>query len=216
MSRLVLRQLSEAQARRVVCAGGMLVEGAGRWKVYRGRDARMKPAGWIPPRICHRLESEGVVRPDTARPERRVSAECETSRSPRPVTPQLRCGSVRPSPAGSSLFAALVSDPAAAPDVRIRYKAAGHRFLVDLRQAAGASPAAANARLAALERAISLQTVRLLEALIGETLSMSAFARSAGCGEGEAAGMARSALASLARAYDLAADGTLRTPKVRP
>lgn len=216
MSRVVLRQLSEAQACRAVSAGGMLIEAGGRWKVYRGRDARRKPAGWIPPRIFQRLESEGFVRPDADRPERRVSAGRQVQLPLHPIAPALKLGIARPVAARISLFASLMSDAATASEVRIRLKAAGHRFLVDLRQAAGPEPAAATARLAAVESAIGLQAVRQLEALIGEAMPVAAFARSAGCREGEARGMAQAALTSLARVYDLIGDGTLRTPLLRP
>lgn len=59
MSPARLRMLSEPQVRRVLSAGGMLVESGGAWRAYRSHDARHSPAGGVSPLIAGRLRTAG-------------------------------------------------------------------------------------------------------------------------------------------------------------
>lgn len=204
MSDRHLRRLSEAQVRKVLAAGGMLVDAGGYWRAHRSRDARMKAAGQITRLIAERLQNEGAVHPDTERPDRLIAGlsvsppRQEIIPPPAKLMMSGRCGKQ------PSLSALLARNPVSDPAETIRLKAAGQRFLADVRLAGcSADPSAALGRLATLEAAIGIGIFRQLESLLVDALSLAGFVREHGLREPEAPATATNALRALARAYDL-------------
>lgn len=217
MTREHLRALSEAQVRRVIACGGMLVETGGQWRAHRSHDARRKAAGSITPLIANRLRSEGAVLPDPEKPGRLIAGRASLPPPPSnlPVpAPLLQTGHFR---RPASLFAGIVRDAACDLGEMTRLKAAAQRFLADIALAAAnpkmalrqapraprADPAAALCRLTALEAAIGLRIFRQLESLLVDGASPAVFARETGRTMPEAPAAAIAALRALARAYDL-------------
>lgn len=212
MSRARLRILSETQVCRVLAAGGMLVESGGRWRAYRGQDARLSPAGCISPLIAERLQSEGVLRGDPQKP-RRFLASRPNAVSPAASPPPSRLLETRQSKQPPALIDAIMADRFSKPGDLARIRAATQRFLGDiqavsaplsLRVGQGRGAHAARSRLATLENVIGLKTFRQLEQLLVSRGSAKAFARELALQEAEAYTVASSALGALVKAYDLA------------
>lgn len=215
MSRARLRALSETQVRRVLGAGGMLIESGGQWRAYRSQDARLSAAGSLSPLIAGRLQDEGAVHADPQRPWRFLAIErLAPARAAIPPPARLLEGGRRQKPV--SLFDTIMADFISKPADLARLKAASQRFQVDMRQASaaparpgerrppGAGPETALSRLTALQAAIGLDRFRQLESLLIHSGTVKAFAREAGLAEAEACKTALSALMALIAAYDLA------------
>lgn len=220
MSRARLRALSETQVRRVLAAGGMLVESGGQWRAYRSQDARMSAAGCISPLIAGRLQAEGAVHADLQRPRRFLAVpRLAPPRAAVPPPARLLEGKRGPKPV--SLFDTITADLISKPGELARLRAASQRFLVDMHQAStrppklserrppGAGPEVALSRLATLEAAIGLDRFRQLESLLVNSDTAKAFAREAGLEEPKAYQAALTALMALIEAYDLA----IRAPR---
>lgn len=217
-----LRALSEVQVRRVLDGGGMLVPAEGRWTAYRLKDARTKPAGWISELVGRRLQSEGLVVPHKAFAERLIAREATLKVPPVPAPLPASLLKHGPGRQQMSLFVELCQAPASKSGEFTQLKAAGRRFLDDIRlstrktrasESAGPNvgirtPAAALGRLSRLEAEIGLRLFRQLECLIAENATASVFARISGCRIEEAPASARAALRVLAQFYNLVADAS--------
>lgn len=212
-----LRTLSEAQVRRVLASGGVLVETGGDWLAHRSRDARMRAAGRVTPLIVSRLQSDGVILADPTRPGRFLGGP-SAAPPPLPAVPSpLRLLRPGRASAPASLYAGIVGAAAADLGEMTRLKAAAQRFRADISLAAassrkvgriagrvaGADPDAALCRLAALEGVIGRSLFRQLESLLIDAASPAVFAREAGLRWQDASAQALEALRTLARAYDL-------------
>lgn len=215
MSRAKLRALSETQVRRVLAAGGMLIESGGQWLAYRSQDARLSAAGSLSPLIAGRLKAEGAVHADPQRPHRLLPLQrFAPARAAIPPPVRLLEGGRGQKPV--SLFDTIAADLISKPGDLARLKAASQRFLTDMRQAsarsgrpgdrrpAGTGPEAALSRLTGLQATIGLDRFRQLESLLVHSGTARAFAREAGLAEAEAYKAALSALTALIEAYDLA------------
>lgn len=217
MSPARLRMLSEPQLRRVLVAGGMLVESGGQWRAYRSQDARHSAAGGVSPLVAARLRSEGVVTPHPQKPGRFLASALQAA--PRGILPPpagLLQG--RPSHKPRSLAGLITAALASEPSELSRLKAATGRFLADMGQvsrrplprgsrapqAASGGLDAALARLGRLEAAIGRDQFRHLEYLLAHSATAAAFARDTGLSASEANEAARAALEALVKAYDLA------------
>lgn len=210
-----VRSLDEAQVRRVLASGGILVEAGGEWRVHRSADARLRAAGRITPLIANRLRSLAVVHPDPDRPGRWLATRPLAAPAPEAVPLPAWLSPARRHVQPVSLLAAILGSPDSDPGERVRLKAAAQRFLADItlagsavapsRMAPGKHPQAALERLSALEASIGLETFRQLESLIAGRAGASHFAKDYGYGSTETASAgALEALRMLARAYDLA------------
>ena len=217
MSPARLRMLSEPQVRRVLSAGGMLVESGGAWRAYRSHDARHSPAGGVSPLIAGRLRTEGAVSGHPQKPGRFLASALQAI--PHEVVPPpsgLLEGRISQKP--RSLFELIVAGLASNPGELARLKAATGRFLADMGQVSrrppprgsctpqGASSGldAALARLSRLEAAIGRDRFRHLESLLVHSATAGTFARDAQLSPPEACEVARAALNALVSAYDLA------------
>ncbi|MBA4226763.1 MAG: hypothetical protein C0456_09030 [Hyphomonas sp.] len=215
MSRARLRALSETQVRRVLAAGGMLVESGGQWRAYRCQDARMSAAGCISPLIAGRLKAEGAVHADPQKPRRWLAIQ-PLAPSGAAIPPPVRLLEGRRGQKPVSLFDTITADLISKPGELARLRAASQRFLVDMHQAStrpsklgerrppSMGPEAALSRLAALEAVIGLDRFRQLESLLVRSDTAKAFAREAGLEEPGAYKAALAALMALIEAYDLA------------
>lgn len=210
MSPARLRMLSEPQLRRVMAAGGMLVESGGQWRAYRSQDARHSAAGGVSPLVAARLRSEGVVTPHPQKPGRFLASALQAA--PRGIL-QPPAGLVqgRPSQKPRSLAGLITAALASEPGELSRLKAATGRFLADMGQVSRRPPQAASggldaalARLGRLEAAIGRYQFRHLEYLLAHSATAAAFARDTGLSASEANEAARAALEALVKAYDLA------------
>ncbi|MGE6698076.1 hypothetical protein ACQKH5_10325 [Hyphomonas sp. NPDC076900] len=216
MSRARLRALSETQVRRVLAAGGMLIESGGQWLAYRSQDARLSAAGSLSPLIAGRLQAEGVVHADPQKPRRFLAIQRRAPAHAAISPPARLLEGARSAQKPVSLFETIMADFISKPGDLARLKAASQRFLADTRQASarpsrpgerrppGAGPETALSRLTALEAAIGLDRFRQLESLLVHPGTAKAFAREAGLAEAEAYKTALSALMALTEAYDLA------------
>lgn len=214
MSRTRLRALSETQVRRVLAAGGMLVESGGLWRAYRSQDARLSAAGSLSPLIAGRLKAEGAVRADPQKPRRWLAIQ-PLAPSGAAIPPPIRLLEGRRGQKPVSLFDTIIADLISKPGELARLRAASQRFLVDMHQAStrlsklserrppGMGPEAALSRLAALEAAIGLEKFRQLENLLVSSASAKTFARETGLEEPRAYKVALAALMALIEAYDL-------------
>lgn len=217
MSPARLRMLSEPQVRRVLAAGGMLVESGGAWRAYRSQDARHSPAGGVSPLIAGRLRTEGAVSVHPQKPDRFLaSAPQVVPHDVIPPTSGLLEGRVFQKP--RSLFELIVAGLASNPGEVARLKAATGRFLADMGQVSRRPPqrgsrpphgacsglGAALARLGRLEAAIGRDRFRHLESLLVHSATASTFARDERLSPPEAYEVARAALNALVSAYDLA------------
>lgn len=215
MSRARLRALSETQVRRVLAAGGMLIESGGQWLAYRSQDARLSAAGSLSPLIAGRLQAEGAILADPQKP-RRFHALQRLAPARTAIPPPARLLEGAPSQKPVSLLDTIAADLISKPGDLVRLKAASQRFLADMRQASarparlgerrppGAGPEKALSRLTALEAAIGLDRFRQLESLLVHSGSAKAFAREAGLAEAEVYKTALSTLMALIEAYNLA------------
>lgn len=139
MSPARLRMLSEPQVRRVLSAGGMLVESGGAWRAYRSHDARHSPAGGVSPLIAGRLRTEGAVSGHPQKPGRFLASALQAI--PHEVVPPpsgLLEGRISQKP--RSLFELIVAGLASNPGELARLKAATGRFLADMGQVSRRPP----------------------------------------------------------------------------
>lgn len=210
MSPARLRMLSEPQVRRVLSAGGMLVESGGAWRAYRSHDARHSPAGGVSPLIAGRLRTEGAVSGHPQKPGRFLASALQAI--PHEVVPPpsgLLEGRISQKP--RSLFELIVAGLASNPGELARLKAATGRFLADMGQVSRRPPQGASsgldaalARLSRLEAAIGRDRFRHLESLLVHSATAGTFARDERLSPPEACEVARAALNALVSAYDLA------------
>lgn len=215
MSRARLRVLSETQVRRVLAAGGMLIESGGQWLAYRSQDARLSAAGSLSPLIAGRLQAEGAVHANPRKPGRFLANQ-QRAPARAAISPPARLLEGGRGQKPVSLFDTIAADLISKPGDLARLKAASQRFLADMRQASarparlgerrplGAEPEKALSRLTALEAAIGPDRFRQLESLLVHSGTAKVFAREAGLAEAEAYKTALSALMALIEAYNLA------------